>query len=204
MNFIEIAPNTPLMLHMYKESKQLNFRIHIKRHLDDTTAIIGLEYEGDHVLNFNSVTIDLEFGLEQAAPYMWKNVRVVYLRNNYILKVFAPDGIKTNRRDSFRVHIGVHARTNREGMSSIIVKDISHSGFALTSSKPVDGLTIGEILAASFDDATFHIRLEGMLVRMEERDGHYIYGFKSTTFCPQLPQYLAFKQRPAGSRVIRR
>ncbi|MBR5577819.1 MAG: PilZ domain-containing protein [Lachnospiraceae bacterium] len=202
MNFIEIAPDTPLMLHIYKDNKQLNITTHIVRHLDETAAIISLDYEGDHVLNFNGVIIDLEYGLEQAAPFMWKNVRVVYLKGNYILKVFSTDGIKTNRRDSFRVFIGVYARTNRDGMTSVMVKDISHSGFALVSRKPVEGISRGEAIVATFDDYTFHIRLEGVLVRIEERDGQYIYGFKSVVFCPQLPQYLAFKQRPAGSRLL--
>ena len=204
MNFNEIAPDTPLMLHIYKESKQLNISVRITRYLDDTTAIITLDYDSDHVLNFDGVTIDLEFGLEQAAPYMWKNIRVVYLRGNYILRVFAKDGIKTNRRDSFRVHIGVYGRTNRAGISSVMVKDISHSGFALTTNKPLEGLTIGETLVVTFDDLTYRIRLEGTLVRTEERDEHYIYGFKSTVFCPQLAAYLACKQRPAGGRIIRR
>ena len=76
MNFIEIEPKTPLMLHIYKESKQLNIQIQLERHLDDTTAVITLNYQGNQVLNFNGVTIDLEYGLQQAAPYMWKNVRL--------------------------------------------------------------------------------------------------------------------------------
>lgn len=204
MNFIEIAPNTALMLHIYKESKQLNLKIHLERHLDETTAVIRLDYEGGQILNFTGVTIDLEFGLEQAAPFLWKNVRVLYHRGIYVLKVFSTDGIKTNRRDSFRVSIGVNARTNNENLSSVMVKDISHSGFALTSRKKEQLLDIGETIVATFDDLHFHIRLEGTLVRVEERDGIYIYGFKSTVFCPILPQYIAFKQRPMTGRNMRR
>lgn len=204
MNFIEIEPKTPLMLHIYKESKQLNIQIQLERHLDDTTAVITLNYQGNQVLNFNGVTIDLEYGLQQAAPYMWKNVRVIYHRGYYILKVFAPDGIKTNRRDSFRVSIGVSGRTDNPDLSSATVRDISHSGFALASKKQVESLSLGDNIVVTFDDITFHIRLEGVLVRTEERDGIFIYGFKSTVFSPHLPQYLALKQRPAGGRVLRR
>ena len=204
MNFIDIKPKTQLMLHIYKESKQLNIQVQLDRHLDDTTAVITLNYQGSQVLNFTGVTIDLEYGLQQAAPYMWKNVRVIFHRGYYILKVFATDGIKTNRRDSFRVSIGVNGRTNHQDLTTATVRDISHSGFALASRKSVDTLQKGDTIVVTFDDITFHIRLEGVLVRVEERDGIFVYGFKSTVFSPHLPQYLALKQRPAGGRVLRR
>lgn len=204
MNFIDIEPKTQLMLHIYKESKQLNIQVQLDRHLDDTTAVITLNYQGSQVLNFTGVTIDLEYGLQQAAPYMWKNVRVIFHRGYYILKVFATDGIKTNRRDSFRVSIGVSGRTNHQDLTTATVRDISHSGFALASKKQVESLSVGDNIVVTFDDITFHIRLEGVLVRTEERDGIFIYGFKSTVFSPHLPQYLALKQRPAGGRVLRR
>ena len=84
------------------------------------------------------------------------------------------------------------------------MRDISHSGFALASKKQVESLSVGDNIVVTFDDITFHIRLEGVLVRTEERDGIFIYGFKSTVFCPHLPQYLALKQRPAGGRVLRK
>lgn len=203
MNFKDIEPKTPLLLHIYKEDKQLNLRIHIDKFLDDTMAAVTLEYYGEQVLNFNNVIIDLEFGLEQAAPYMWKNVRVIHHKGHYILKVNAPDGIKTNRRDSFRVSVGVTGRCDKQGLSSVIVRDISHSGFALTVKKEHSKLTLGEIVAVTFNDMTFRIRLEGELVRIEDREDCTIYGFKSTAYCPTLPNYLAMKQRPAGGRVIK-
>ena len=106
-------------------------------------------------------------------------------------------GVKTNRRSSFRVSIGVLGwiTPSGKGTSQTIIKDVSLTGFAITDRGKELKLEAGQHVAVRFDDLNFNIVLGGSVVRIEEHDDYTIYGFKIHNLCKDLSLYLSTKQR---------
>lgn len=81
---------------------------------------------------------------------MWHNVKVVkYKNDDYAIQVFS-EGVKHNRRGSFRVGISTPAKDKNPspGMpSQVMVRDISLTGFSVTDRKGELSLAIGDILS---------------------------------------------------------
>lgn len=198
MEFTNIDTESQIILCIHSDKTKTDFRIEAKivKYLDKTTAVIQLLGKDNFPLSFEAVRINLEYKMKNSAPFFWNHAKLIRYKGSYILRVPLSKGVKINRRSSYRVPIGVFSRTNHAALPSAIVRDISHSGFALSSSKKEGSLDIGDVLSASFSDQGFNIQLTGRLVRTEERDGLYIYGFYFTAPCPDLDQYIALKQRP--------
>lgn len=194
-NFSDIGENTPITLRISNEDKYLNLDATLLRYLDKQVAIISINYPEDKILNFDKVQLDIEYAKYQASPYVFHNCKIVYHERGYILQVLS-EGIKTNRRDSYRVSIGKTAHSNIPGHNMVTVRDISHSGFALTDRRKDFGISLGYHVSISFEDWGYHINLEGDVVRIEEREDYTIYGMKTTSFCKILPEYIGMKQRP--------
>ncbi|MGN0308811.1 MAG: PilZ domain-containing protein [Lachnospiraceae bacterium] len=198
MEFTGIGEGPQITLCIHSDKTKTNFRLDAKilKYLDKSTAIVQLFHKEDQPLSFEKVRVNLEYKPEHSAPFLWNHIKIVPYKGSYIVRVGPTKGVKTNRRSSFRVSIGVFARTNNEGLPSATVRDVSHSGFALSTNKKEVKLKVGEALSASFSDQGFNIHLDGRLVRIEERDGVIIYGFCFIAPCPNLDQYIALKQRP--------
>lgn len=193
--FSDIPENTPIALNIYNEEKRLTLNATLLRFLDKQLALISINYPSDRVLNFDKVQLDVEYAKYQASPYVFRNCKIVHHAGGYILQVLT-EGIKVNRRDSFRVPIGKSAHSNIPGHNVVIVRDISHSGFALTDRRKDFNLPKGTHVSIAFEDWGYKIHLEGTVVRIEEREDFTIYGIKTTNFCKNLPEYIGMKQRP--------
>ena len=180
--FSDIPENAPLVLSIYNDDKRLNLEATLVKLLDKQLGIISINYPGDKVLNFDKVQLDVEYAKYQASPYFFRNCKIVFHNGHYILHVLT-EGIKVNRRDSFRVPIGKSAHSNIPGHNIVIVRDISHSGFALTDRRKDFNLPKGTYVSIAFEDLGYKIGLEGTVVRIEEKDDFTIYGIKTTSFC---------------------
>lgn len=193
--FSEIPENTPITINIYNDEKHLHLDATLLKFLDKQLAIISINYPGERVLNFDKVNLDIEYAKYQASPYVFRNCKIVHHSGNYILQVLS-EGIKVNRRDSFRVPIGKSAHSNIPGHNMVIVRDISHSGFALTDRRKDFNLPKGTHVSIAFEDGGYKINLEGIVVRIEEKEDFTVYGIKTTNFCKNLPEYIGIKQRP--------
>lgn len=193
--FSDIPENTPITLYISNDDKRLNLDATLIKFLDKQLAIITINYPGNKVLNFDKVQLDIEYAKYQASPYIFHDCKIVHHNGNYILQVLT-EGIKINRRDSYRVSIGKTAHSNIPGHNMVIVRDISHSGFALTDRNKNFNLSKGAHVSIAFEDCGYRINLEGTVVRIEEREDFTIYGMKTTSFCKALPEYIGMKQRP--------
>lgn len=193
--FSDVPENAPLILNIYNDEKRLTLEATLVKFLDKQLGIISINYPGEKVLNFDKVQLDVEYAKYQASPYIFPNCKIVYHNGHYILQILT-EGIKINRRDSFRVPIGRSAHSNIPGHNMVIVRDISHSGFALTDRNKNFNLSKGTRVSIAFEDYGYKIGLEGTVVRIEERDDFTVYGMKTTSFCKSLPEYISMKQRP--------
>ena len=94
-------------------------------------------YEGA-ILNFDSanVTISMIAYEEEKTPYLWQVVHIAKeTRDNTTYHVISSNlsGVKINRRENFRLFLGIDATATLMGGKpfQVIVKDISCSGFAV-------------------------------------------------------------------------
>lgn len=190
----EIAEGERFVLHISNEGNSLDLYGIVKRHLKENIALISILY--NQPLNFENVHVDAEAMGEESIPIMWRNVKIVSYKGDYILQ--APtDGVKHNRRGCFRVAVAMIAqmRMGGNGARHVMVRDISLSGFAIADRKKELELSKGTVLSIFFEDLGYTIDLTGKLVRVEEREDMTIYGFQSINLCHDLSNYLNMKQR---------
>lgn len=168
----------------------------IKKHIRENIAFITLNCDTSKRLVFDSVQVDMEYYQEGGVPYIWHNIKVGFVKTDYALQVFG-DGIKHNRRNSFRVGISHIARVNTlgRGPRQVMIRDLSLTGFSVSDRKKELSLTVGSLLSVSFDDLGHSLNLTGRVVRIEEHEDVIIYGFEICNLCKDLSSYLSAKQR---------
>ena len=192
----EITEGERFVLHISNEGHSLDLYGIVKKHLKENIALIIIDYEGEQRLNFDKVQVDLEYCSPDGIPYIWRNIRIVNYKLEYIMQV-SSDGAKFNRRSCFRVSVATTALMVRNGRSCgrVIIRDISLSGFSITDHKMELGLTKGDQLSVSFEDLGHHLDLTGRVVRVEEREDMIIYGLSILNMCKDLSSYVSVKQR---------
>ncbi len=190
----EITEGDRFVLHISNEGNSLDLYGVIKKHLKENIALITILH--NQRLSFENVHVDVEAMGEESIPIMWRNVKIVSYKGDYILQ--APtDGAKHNRRGCFRVAVAMVAqmRMGGNGAKHVMVRDISLSGFAIADRKKELELSKGTVLSIFFEDLGCSIDLTGKLVRIEEREDMTIYGFQNINLCRDLSNYLNIKQR---------
>ena len=190
----EISENERFILHISNEGHSLDLYGLIKKHLKENIALVTLLH--NQRLTFENVHVDLEGTGEESIPIMWRNVKIVSYKSDYIVQ--APtDGVKHNRRGCFRVAVALVAQMRMGGNVArhVMVRDISLTGFALADRKKELELTKGVVLSIAFQDLGYDISLTGKVVRIEEREDMIIYGFETINLCRDLSNYLNLKQR---------
>lgn len=196
--FSEVQEGTYLVLQISSKDadKSMDMGATLQKRVADNVALITLDYEGKQRLNFDNVTINMECTLEEGMPIIWRNVKVSFYQNHYVLQVFS-EGNKHNRRNCFRVSVGVTARMQAlgKGTKQVVVKDVSLSGFSITDRKKELGFSTGDQVHINFEDIGHRLDLEGKVVRIEEREDMTIYGFSLCNLCKDLSSYVNVKQR---------
>ena len=196
VKFSEIEEQQRIILHIHSEDKQLDLDAIIQKHIKDNLAAISINYSGTQQLVFDNVKIDVEYSPDNDIPYIWHNAKVVNYKGNYVMQLTS-DGVRNNRRNSFRVSVSKMAWFKMTGRDTqqVMIKDISLSGFSISDRKRELGLTIGDQLSISFEDWGHKIDLDGRVVRIEEREDMIIYGMAICNMCKDLSEYVNNKQR---------
>ena len=196
LEFGNIKEGSNLKIQISKDGKEMEMAAVLERFVKEDVAIISLEDGSDKILNFENVHVNMFYINEKGIPYIWKNVRIVYFKGQYVLQI-SEEGMRYNRRAFYRVGISKQGtmRTRNERALPVMIRDISLSGFGITERRNSFVLSEGDKVAISLLDTGFGIKLEGTVVRVDEHDGYVIYGFSTTKDCKDLPTYIAFKQR---------
>ncbi len=192
----DIKEDDKITLHVSKDEMDMRFIATLKQHVENECAIISIEYENGARLRFDNVRVDVEYLQEEGIPIVWKSVRIGAFKENYVIKATA-DGVKSNRRDSYRVTV---AKTGQlyipgSGAKMVMVRDVSASGFAIADKAKELSIPSGVVVNITFDDLPYTISLAGRLRRIEERENMNVLGFETVTLCRELPMYIAEKQR---------
>lgn len=195
-----VEAGAPITLIVSNNVKAMTMDAHIKKILNDDVALITIDINTNQTLNFENVHVEMEYSPEDGIPYVWRKVQIVHYQSEYILKTLS-DGVKNNRRSSFRVGVGRTARMNVSGRGSleVLVRDVSISGFSITDRKKELNLNSGDSVSVHFEDIGHILDLAGRVVRTEEHEDMIIYGFEITNLCKDLSSYVTMKQRRKNS-----
>ena len=194
--FTEITEESPIILSIRSNDKHLELGAIVHKHLNQNLTLISLNYDGGKRLVFDNVQIDVLYCTSDSIPILWHNAKIINHKNAYFLQVCA-DGVKSNRRNSFRVSVATLGWMNQIGKPprQVMIKDVSMTGFAVTDRKKELKLEKGDRVTISFDDLIYSIKLDGKLVRIEEHNDYIIYGFMILNICNDLGPYINQKQR---------
>ena len=194
--FQDIEVNSAIVLNIHLGEKRMELGAVIQKHLAQNLTLITLDYHGERRLNFDNVQLDVQHQAGDGVPILFHGAKIFFYKNTYLLQVNTP-GVRSNRRNSFRVSIGIMGWLNVVGKQPIqaLVKDVSMTGFAITDRKRELKLVSGDRASLSFEDLTYKIRLEGKVVRIEKHDDYIVYGFTILNICNDLTTYINLKQR---------
>lgn len=160
-------------------------------------------YEGA-VLNFDSANVSISMIAyeEEKSPYLWQVVHIgKEIRDNVPYHVVSSNlsGVKINRRENFRLFLGIEGQATIMGGRpfDVLVKDISSSGFAVLvdMTNPIS-VHKNDIMQLEFNDKTFEedFVLNGRVVRMDKTDKYLLYGCRLVAENPAIDKYIANKQ----------
>ena len=128
------------------------------------------------ILSFNSeghLMVNLIYLREEKNPIVWKGVGITTVQNNgkNVYKIVASgEGFEMNRRESFRLFLGLGAvvqiGSNKKAVN-VILKDISENGFSFVEIEDIDAENLPVRLV--FNDMKTGISLIGNIVRKVRR-----------------------------------
>jgi len=192
----EIDVGQRITLYISSNNRNMTLGAFIKKQLANNIVSITLDYSGDKRLIFDNVQIDVEFTQDNAVPFIWHNAKITTYKTEYVLQVFT-DGTRHNRRNSFRVAVATRAQFYMAGRGSqfVMIKDISLSGFSIADRNKELGLSKGDRVSVYFEDIGHKLDLEGIVVRIEEREDMTVYGLEICNLCKDLSSYVSVKQR---------
>ena len=165
------------------------------------------------ILSFNSeghLMVNLIYLREEKNPIVWKGVGITTVQNNgkNVYKIVASgEGFEMNRRESFRLFLGLGAvvqiGSNKKAVN-VILKDISENGFSFVEIEDIDAENLPVRLV--FNDMKTGISLIGNIVRkVTVGEKKIIYGCTLTSCNIDVARYINEKQRQflAASRSSR-
>lgn len=193
----EIEENTRIVFHIHHGEQRMDLGGVLKKHLQENLALITLNYKGSQRLVFDNVKIDMELPQDNGVPLIWRNVKIINHKVAYVMQVTS-DGVRNNRRNSFRISVGKQGWFSMNGRESryVTIKDVSASGFSIADRKRELKLMKGNQLSVSFEDLGYRLDLVGKVVRIEEREDMIVYGMVIINICNDLSTYINIKQRP--------
>ena len=194
--FTDINAGEHILITVSVNNKTMELSAEIVKHLKSNIAIINID-NTDAKLNFNGVNIDVVYTNDEGIPYAWFKCTIVFYQGNYLLQVPVDGGRRYNRRASFRVGVSEHAklRVSGHGEYTVIVRDISLTGFAITDRKNELNLSNGTKVTLKYEDIGHELNIEGNVVRVQEEENYTIYGCVITKTCRDLTSYINTKQR---------
>ena len=192
--FSNIMDGSPIILMMHNGSVHSKMHGNIINLIRDDIATISLDTPTTQILKFDHMELELVYVAEDGTPFIWKKVKVVYFKNNYVLQVKG-DGTKYNRRVTYRVSISQTAELRKvdDSIHSVLVKDVSLTGFSVMDKKNVLDLSMDDGVTITFQDINHTIDLYGTVIRIEQKEDSVIYGFTIRRSCRDLPSYITTK-----------
>lgn len=194
--FADIPCGSSITLMLHSGNMHMKMDATLEKLIREDIGIIRLHTTTQQILKFDNIKIEMVYYAKNGYPYAWRRIKIVYFQGNYVLQAIG-EGSRVNRRCTYRVGISrsAYLKTFDGREHQVIVKDVSLTGFSITDRTEDLVLFEGDKATISFEDLGHEIKLQGTVLRIEERETSTIYGFSIVTSCRDLPSYIATKQR---------
>lgn len=205
MKFSDIKRDSVIYISAMKNNTSVTLASNVL-HVTDEAVYVEPFMHGKSIINFKSSEIALEMLSVYPGdiPLLWPGVTVY--KGEYegqtchIIKA-ATEGVKRNRRSSFRVFVGSGATLTEQdtgNANTVIVKDISATGlsFLVKSGPDAYEYETGKLVSIAYTDneQRFIVDADLRIVRKTESPKGFVYGCKFTKLYPQIGGYVATKQ----------
>lgn len=200
MTFEDTSVGDLVKITIHNDNKKLGLESKII-HIVDNCLVVEPFVVNNTMLSFpKNMEIELIVVHNEQTPYYWQRVQVLnkiyHEQNCHVITSNLP-GIKYNRRSNFRVPINATVKMIGLGDSpiSVILKDISNSGFALLLDKDTK-LDLHKQVTIEYLDREHqkYFELSGRAIRKVEIEHYMLFGFILDRRYPDLENYLAQKQ----------
>lgn len=210
MKLYEINENASLTLTVSNANSSLEYEAVVAMKVQNFLLLEPILHEGK-MLNFDApgVNIKVFYVTDDGKPLMWqccsmKNTN--YSGKRYHVLYSKEDGRKLNRRDTYRLFLGVKGHLLVEETHEtfdVTLKDISEGGVGFICSDT--NLHIKDIgrfrLSFQDNDRRMSIHLSGNVIREKDIDNkRRLFGAKVSKCNIPLGEYIALKQKSSISR----
>lgn len=204
MNLGEITEDYSVSVNVIKGNASATFTTTPAFYLAGNLYVHPFKYAG-RIINFayEGLSFELSVIKEGEVPCVWKNVtitREIHGGEIYHAISASTDGVRVNRRNSFRVFVGTEGEVVDEETKekyTATIKDISTTGIAIIPTVNKEDLfPAGRLLQVKYVDEDFFtgIDVKCRVVRSFESDVGQVYGCQFVRIYPKVEHYVAMRQ----------
>lgn len=204
MKLTELVVNNQVEIILTSGTKKMSFPCKILNVSPKSGEIFTTVFrvtQGTLIFDNSPVALDLRALDKNSKPYLWKNVRVkkTTYDSKSAYKITSPaDGYLDNRREAYRVPIGLSAviqiGVNRP-VDEVMIHDLSATGISFVI-KEIAEECIGQDFRISFEDHAYNasFALHGTILRVVKMQDVFLAGCKLRHNYPLVEKYVASKQ----------
>ena len=206
MKIWEIEPKSNIILKVSIKGQHIDLPTVSYSQESDGIVCEAVRVQGKAVsLDGIGVSIEVMFIRTEKSPVLWRGIvcETIYIDSKMFYKITCrEDGVEKNRREAFRVFIGVSGVAqlglNKKAVN-VIVKDVSENGFSFISDEDFEDV-VNVPVRLVYTDMGINFSLMGIVVRKVKIDEKKnLYGCKLSVENSRLGQYIIQKQRQALS-----
>ena len=206
MKIWEIEPKSNIILKVSIKGQHIDLPTVSYSQESDGIVCEAVRVQGKAVsLDGIGVSIEVMFIRTEKSPVLWRGLvcETIYIDSKMFYKITCrEDGVEKNRREAFRVFIGVSGVAqlglNKKAVN-VIVKDVSENGFSFISDEDFEDV-VNVPVRLVYTDMEINFSLMGIVVRKVKIDEKKnLYGCKLSVENSRLGQYIIQKQRQALS-----
>ena len=206
MKIWEIEPKSNIILKVSIKGQHIDLPTVSYSQESDGIVCEAVGVQGKAVsLDGIGVSIEVMFIRTEKSPVLWRGIvcETIYIDSKMFYKITCrEDGVEKNRREAFRVFIGVSGVAqlglNKKAVN-VIVKDVSENGFSFISDEDFEDV-VNVPVRLVYTDMEINFSLMGIVVRKVKIDEKKnLYGCKLSVENSRLGQYIIQKQRQALS-----
>lgn len=201
MKLSEIKEGGSISIECANDVSKINFKSVVKKVFPDCIYIDPITKNNKPIsLKSDKVLNNLYYYEEGKNPVIWKDCDVSFIKDNkeYYHKISCnTEGKTENRRQSYRLYVGIHGTVNvgiSKNITPIIVRDISETGFSFVSNEKLETDGMYSIhIRFEFDETKF--MMTGKLMWEDEVNQRYLYGCKVSAANKEIGKFITKKQR---------
>ncbi len=175
----ELKENDFIEVEIQDGTREIIVPSKVLRCIKNSIVIENITLDGKVVVfDKDNIRINIVYQKKNENPIAWNNVIAQNINTETIkgILVYSKNqGIKKNRRNTFRVPLGINGKIQGE---TVVIHDISVSGISFRTKMDAPEKEIGSKVKISFEANYEPYTVNATIVRKAEENGRILYGCK--------------------------